>query len=81
MDISPSVVLWQSQRGHSHVRCVMEQLGEECFELRLFRGHKLLMAESFDDPGPLLALAEALRIDIEKPKPKRSHVRHVVALH
>jgi hypothetical protein len=68
MDLSSSVVLWQVRQGHAQFRCVMEQLGEECFELELFRGQKKLMSESFDDPAPLLALADALRADISKPK-------------
>jgi hypothetical protein len=68
MDLSPSVVLWQVRQGHTQFRCVMEQLGEDCFELELFRGQKLLVKESFDDPAPLLDLADALRVDIGKPK-------------
>lgn len=80
MDLSPSVVLWQVRQGHTQFRCVMEQLGEDCFELDLFRGQKLLMSEEFDDPAPLLALADALRVDIDKPK-RRPNKRHVVALH
>lgn len=68
MDLSPSVVLWQVRQGHAQFRCIMEQLGEECFELELFRGQKKVMSESFDDPAPLLELADALRLDIAKPK-------------
>jgi len=62
MDPSPSVLIWRVRHDHHQFRCVMEQLAEECFALRLFRGHELVLTELFDEPGPLLARSRELRV-------------------
>ena len=64
MESSPSVVIWRVRRDHHQFRCVVEQLAEECFALRLFCGHEVALTEFFDEPAPLLARAQALRAEI-----------------
>ncbi len=64
MNSSPSVVIWRIRRDHHQFRCIVEQLAEECFALQLFRGHEPVLTEFFEEPGPLLARAEALRAEI-----------------
>jgi hypothetical protein len=43
------------------VSCVVEQVGEECFELRILDGRDVVLAESFEETPPILARAEELR--------------------
>jgi len=73
MDASPSVALWHVHHGTTHYHCVIEQVGEDCFELRLSRGKKLVFSQSGDDAAPLLALADVLRLDIDQPKRRALH--------
>jgi hypothetical protein len=65
MDVTPGVVIWRVRRSPHVVSCVAEQVGEECFELRIFDGRDLVHTESFEEPPPLLRRAEALRLTYE----------------
>jgi hypothetical protein len=56
-----TVVIWRLRRTPHFVSCVVEQLGEECFELRVLDGKDLVLSESFEETPPLLARAEQLR--------------------
>ena len=58
------VVIWRLRRSPHMVACVVEQIGEECFELRLYDGKKLLLSESFEEASPLYVRAEQLRRDV-----------------
>jgi len=62
MEVSPAVVIWRLRHDHHLLRCVFEQVGEECFELRLYSGKELLADESFVEIDPLLARATELRL-------------------
>ena len=62
MEISPTVVMWRLRHNHHLLRCVLEQVGEECFELKLYSGKELLADESFVEIDPLLARATELRM-------------------
>lgn len=61
MNVTPGVVVWRVRRSPHLVTCVVAQVGEECFELRVFDGHELVCAEPFEETAPLLRRAEALR--------------------
>jgi hypothetical protein len=57
-----AVVIWRLRGTPHFVSCIVEQLGEECFELRVLDGKDLVLSESFEEtPPPLLARAEQLR--------------------
>jgi hypothetical protein len=56
------VVIWRLRRTPHFVLCVVQQLGEECFELRVHDGKQLVLSESFEETSPLLARAEQLRM-------------------
>lgn len=58
---SPSVLIWRGRRGQHLLRCVVEQVGEECFALRLYWGKQVLVDESFEDVRPLMARVDQLR--------------------
>lgn len=62
MEISPAVVMWRLRHNHHLLRCVLEQVGEECFELKVYSGKELLADESFVKIDPLLARATELRM-------------------
>jgi len=66
MDATPGFVLWRVRRSPHFVSCVVEQVGEECFELHIFDGHELIIRESFDATGPLLGRSETLRLQFSK---------------
>jgi len=63
VDLSPSVLIWEGRGGANRLRCVVEQVGEECFELRLYRGKKVLVDESFEEVRPMLARVDELRAE------------------
>lgn len=73
MESSPSVVIWRVRRDHHLFCCMAEQVGEETFELRLLRGHDLVVSQYFDEPGPLLLRAAELRAEIDHPRRKGRH--------
>lgn len=56
-----AVVIWRLRRTPHFVSCVVEQLGEEYFELHVLDGKDLVLSESFEETPPLLARAEQLR--------------------
>lgn len=58
--MSEDVVLWRHRGPAGDLRCTLTQIGEGEFELRLWAGPALLLAEDFDDEARLLARAEAL---------------------
>ena len=64
-EIHETLLLWReraSVRGVVRdVRCSLDHLGEDFFELRLQSGPDLLLNESFRDMDELLARAEELR--------------------
>lgn len=62
MEISPAVVMWRLRYNHHLLRCVLEQVGEECFELKLYSGKELLADEAFDEVDRLLDRASELRL-------------------
>lgn len=62
MEISPALVIWRLRHNHHLLRCVLEQVGEECFELKVYSGKELLAGESFVEIDPLLARATELRM-------------------
>ena len=72
MDPSPSIIIWRVRHDHHQFRCVVEQMAEECFALRLFRGREVLLTEFFGEPEPLLARAAELR--------RRTVEHHAVAV-
>jgi hypothetical protein len=69
--------MWSSEQGHEtfllwrkqasvgnarhEVRCLIDHIGEDFFELRMQSGHELLLNESFQDTKKLLARAEELQ--------------------
>ena len=55
-----AVVIWRLRRTPHVVSCVAEQVGEECFELRVLDGKDLVLSESFDDTPPMLTRAAQL---------------------
>jgi hypothetical protein len=61
------ITLWRlpggAPGGASDIDCVMEQLGEGFFELRLRSGDRLLLCEPFEDTAVLLRRAEQLRAE------------------
>jgi hypothetical protein len=57
----PGVVIWRLRHPPHFVSCVVEQVGEECFELRVVDGKDLVFSESFDETPPMLTRAEQLR--------------------
>ena len=61
------VPLWRTKsRVHGlrrELRCSMEQLGEDCFELRVSSGDELVSVETFTDAAQLLSRAERLRAE------------------
>jgi hypothetical protein len=61
MDIVPEVVIWRLRHNHHLLRCVLDQVGEECFELKLYSDNQLLADESFEEIPPLLDRATELR--------------------
>jgi hypothetical protein len=73
MDSSPSVVIWRIHRDHHLFCCILEQVGEESFELRLLRGHDVVLSQYFDEPGPLLVRAAQLRAEIDPPLRRGRH--------
>ncbi len=60
------VIIWRARRDHHLFQCTVEQVGEECFELRLRRGAELLTTEEFEEPAGLLERAEQLRREIRR---------------
>lgn len=72
MNVMAGVVIWRVRRSPHFVSCVAEQVGEDCFELRVFDGHDLVLTEEFEESPSLLKRAEALRVryattETEKP--------------
>lgn len=61
MQDSAAVVIWRLRRTPHFVSCVVAQVGEECFELRVLDGHDVVLEESFEETPPMLARAEQLR--------------------
>ena len=61
LSCSPSVLIWRGRRGSHLLRCTIEQLGEECFELRLYRGKQILVDEWFEKVRSLLERVDELR--------------------
>ncbi len=62
VEISPAVVIWRLRHNHHLLRCVMEQVGEECFELKVYSGKEVLADEPFDEVDGLLERASELRV-------------------
>ena len=60
MELSPAIVMWRLRHHHHLVRCVLEQVGEECFELKVYSGKDLLTDEEFAEIDPLLTRAHEL---------------------
>lgn len=58
--MSEHVILWQHRGPAGELRCTLTQIGEGEFELRLWAGSVLLLAEDFDEEARLLARAEEL---------------------
>lgn len=58
-------LLWRKRasvgNARHEVRCLIDHIGEDLFELRLQSGHELLLDESFQDTKELLARAEELQ--------------------
>ncbi len=71
MELSPSVLIWQGLRGAHPLRCIVEQIGEECFELRLYWGKTVLVEETFEEIPKLLARVADLRAQFDQPAPRR----------
>lgn len=69
METSAGVVIWRIRGAEHFIRCTFEELGEGCFELRVFSGHDLLLSESFQETAPLLARARALKAKYAPSKP------------
>ena len=65
MEFSPDISMWKIRHGSHALNCVMAHLGENCFELRLFRDRRLLLTEDFEETEPLFERAEHLRNQIE----------------
>jgi hypothetical protein len=65
--VDATVTLWRlpgpASSGMSGVDCVVEQLGEDFFELCLRSGDRLLLCEPFEDAAALLRRAEQLRVE------------------
>jgi len=59
--MSDAVLLWQRSTAPRGVRCTMAQIGEEVFELRLWRGRALVGCDTFPSEDELLRPAEALK--------------------
>jgi hypothetical protein len=59
------VTLWRlpDESLGGDVDCVVEQLGEGFFELRLRSGGRLLLCEPFEDAAELLRRAAELRVE------------------
>lgn len=59
------VVLWHlpatSPQRRRAVSCLLAQVGEDLFELRMVSGDEVLHTEFFADPRALLARAQQLR--------------------
>ncbi len=72
MEITPGVVIWRIRGAEHLIRCVVEEFGEGCFELRVLSGHELLLSESFQETAPLLARAKELRSKYAPPEPPGS---------
>jgi hypothetical protein len=60
-EAAAGILIWRVRRTPHFVSCVVEQLGEECFELRVLDGKDLVLSESFEETPPMLARAEQLR--------------------
>lgn len=56
-----AVIIWRMRRTPHFVSCVFEQIGEECFELRVLDGKDVVLAESFEETPQMLTRAEQLR--------------------
>lgn len=77
MESSPSVVIWAIRRDHHVFSCVVEQVGEESFELRLLRGGDVVLTQYFDEPEALLVRAAELRVEIDH---SPGQGRHAIAV-
>jgi len=81
MDATPGFVIWRVRRSPHYVSCVVEQVGEGCFELRVFDGHRLIHREAFDSTGPLLRRAEALRLRYTRDAKKECEANERALVH
>ena len=46
--------LWVQHGVVEDIRCTIEQIGEDCFELRLLAGDDMMIDEVFEEISPLL---------------------------
>lgn len=79
MEILPGVVIWRVRGAEHFIRCVVDESGEGCFELRVLSGHDLVLSEFFQETAPLLARANALKaryVPAEAPAPAGAKPRH-----
>jgi hypothetical protein len=64
-EIHETFLLWRKRTSVKgvvkEVRCALDHLGEDFYELRLLSGHEVLLNESFRDMDALLVRAEELR--------------------
>jgi len=64
-EVHESFLLWRKRASVKgvvkEVRCSLDHLGEDFYELRLLSGHDVLLNESFRDMDALLVRAEELR--------------------
>ena len=64
-EVHESFLLWRKRASMNgvvrEVRCSVDHLGEDFYELRLLGGQELLLNESFRDLDELLVRAEELR--------------------
>lgn len=64
-EIHETFLLWRKRASVKgvvrEVRCSVDHLGEDFYELRLLGGQELLLTESFRDLDQLLVRAEELR--------------------
>jgi hypothetical protein len=64
-EVHEAFLLWRKRASVKgavrEVRCSLDHLGEDFYELRLLSGHEVLLCESFRDMDALLVRAEELR--------------------
>ena len=64
-EIHETFLLWRKRASVKgvvrEVRCSVDHLGEDFYELRLLSGHEVLLTEPFRDMDALLVRAEELR--------------------
>ena len=63
-----SVTVWTDGKTRGGLHCEIEYVGEDCFELRVMKGNRVMAEETVEGTEHLLDRAEELKHDFEHPR-------------